>query len=84
MKKLLATLVSVFFIFSTTAMAEIGIGVSANYANIDTDGKEVELTGDKETTTASHSNDVLVPEVLLKRLQITVGPLVLLTFLQGS
>ena len=66
MKKLLATLVSVFFICSTTAMAEIGIGVSANYANIDTDGKEVELTGDKETTTASHSNDVLVPEVFVE------------------
>ena len=66
MKKLLATLVSVFFIFSTAAMAEIGVGVTANFASIDTDGSETELTGDTEKTTASVTNDVVIPEVFVE------------------
>ena len=47
-------------------MAEIGIGITANFASIDTDGKEVELTGDAEETSTSVSNDVLVPEVFIE------------------
>ena len=62
MKKLLAVLLSVFFLTTTSAMAEIGVGITASFASIDSDGKEVELTGDTETTTGSIEEDVEVVE----------------------
>ncbi len=66
MKKLIAILSSVFFIFSTSAMADMAIGVTANFAQVDTDGKEVELTGDEETTSKSVSEDIVIPEIFVE------------------
>ena len=66
MKKLIAILSSVFFIFSTSATADVAFGVTANFAQIDTDGKEVELTGDAEETTKSVSEDVVIPEIFVE------------------
>jgi hypothetical protein len=63
MKKLIAIFSAIFFIMSTSARADLGIGISANFASIDTEGSETELTGDLEKTTATHSNDVTIPEV---------------------
>ena len=54
MKKLIAIFSTLFFIISTSARADLGVGISANFASIDTDGSETELTGDGEKTTASH------------------------------
>ena len=66
MKKLIAILSSVFFIFSTSVKADVAFGVTANFAQIDTDGKEVELTGDAEETTKSVSEDVVIPEIFVE------------------
>ena len=63
MKKLIAIFSTLFFIMSTSARADLGIGISANFASIDTDGSETELTGDLQKATASHSNDVTIPEI---------------------
>ena len=66
MKKLIAVIFSLFFLGSTYAVAEIGIGITGNFASLDTDGKEVEISGNKETNTGSHSEDILVPEVFVE------------------
>ncbi len=69
MKKLIAIICSMFFVMSTLATAtkaEIGMGVTLNYAMLDVDGYELELTGDLEKTTASKSTDVVVPEIFLE------------------
>ena len=66
MKKLIAIFSTLFFIISTSARADLGVGISANFASIDTDGSETELTGDGEKTTASHSNDVVIPEIFVE------------------
>ena len=63
MKKLIVIFSTLFFIMSTSARADLGIGISANFASIDTDGSETELTGDLQKATASHSNDVTIPEI---------------------
>ena len=65
MKKLIATICSVFFITSQ-ASAEVGIGITANFASVDTDGHELELSGDGEKTTASISEDTVIPEVFIE------------------
>ena len=66
MKKLIAILFSTVLFFSTPIMAEIGIGVTANFASIDTDGSETELSGDQETNSTSISEDVLIPEFFVE------------------
>ena len=66
MKKLIAIFSAIFFIMSTSARAELGVGISANFADIDTEGSETELTGDLEKTTASHSKSVTIPEVFVE------------------
>jgi len=66
MKKLIAIIFGSMLIFSTHAAAEIAIGVTANFAQIDTDGSETELSGDTEKTTASVSDDVVVPEIFIE------------------
>ena len=66
MKKLIAIIFGSMLLFSTHAAAELAIGVTANFASIDTDGSETELTGDTEKTTASVSDDVVIPEVFVE------------------
>ena len=66
MKKLIAILFASVLFFSAPAMAEIGFGVTANYSEVDTDGSETELTGDLEKTSASVSEDVVIPEVFVE------------------
>ena len=66
MKKLIAIIFGSMLLFSTHAAAELAIGVTANFASIDTDGSETELTGDTERTTASVSDDVVIPEVFVE------------------
>ena len=66
MKKLLAIICSVFFIYAAPVSAEIAVGITANFAELDTDGSETELTGDAEVTNASISEDVVVPEIFIE------------------
>ena len=64
MKKLIAIIFGSMLLFSTHAAAtEFAIGVTASFSQIDTDGSETELTGNTERTTASVSDDVVVPEI---------------------
>ena len=66
MKKLIAILFASVMFFYVPATAEIAVGITANFSTMDTDGKEVETTGDAETNTASVSEDVLIPEVFIE------------------
>ena len=65
MKKLIAILFASVMFFYVPATAEIAVGITANFSTMDTDGKEVETTGDAETNTASVSEDVLIREVFI-------------------
>lgn len=65
MKKIIAIVCASFFGFSV-AMAEIAVGLSANFASIDTDGSETELSGDKEKNSGSESEDVVIPELFIE------------------
>jgi len=66
MKKLVACLFASVMFFTAPAMAELAIGVTANFSSIDTSGSETELSGDLEKTTASISEDAVIPEVFIE------------------
>ena len=68
MKKLIAIIFGTVMLFSLPAKAEIAIGLTANFASVDTDGSETELSGDKEVTNASVSEDHVLPELFIEAL----------------
>ena len=66
MKKLFAIICSVFFIYAAPVSAEIAVGITANFAELDTSGSETELTGDAEVNSASITENVVVPEIFVE------------------
>ena len=66
MKKL-ATITAAFLLIANTVNAEIGIGVTANFAEIDTSGSET-LRDSGKITTASRSESELLPEATVEHL----------------
>ena len=64
MKKL-ATITAAFLLIANTVNAEIGIGVTANFAEIDTSGSET-LRDSGKITTASRSESELLPEIFIE------------------
>ena len=70
MKKLLAILCSVS-LMTSAAFAEIGVGITANFSSIDTEGSNTELTGDEEKDSTSVSEDVEIVEVFVESITDT-------------
>ncbi len=66
MKKLIAILFASVMFSYNAAMADLAVGVSANFASLDTDGSETELTGDTEVNSTSVSEDVVIPEIFVE------------------
>ena len=65
MKKLAITVTAAFLLIANTVNAEIGIGVTANFASIDTSGSET-LRDSGKVTTASRSQDEVLPELFIE------------------
>lgn len=65
MKKLALTLSAALLMLVNTANAEVAMGITANFAQIDTDGSET-LRDSAKVTSASHSENVVVPEVFIE------------------
>ena len=65
MKKLALTLSTALLMFANTAFAEIAMGVTANFASIDTDGSET-LRDSAKVTTGGASENVVVPEIFVE------------------
>ena len=65
MKKLVLTITAAFLLTVNTVNAEMAIGVTANFATVDTDGSET-LRDSAKVTNASASEDVVVPEVFIE------------------
>ena len=66
MKKVIALLITAVMFFAVPAQSEMAIGVTANFASLDTDGYEQELSGDSEKNSKSVSEDVVIPEVFVE------------------
>ena len=66
MKKLITLLFSAVLFFAAPAQSEIAVGVTVNFATVDTDGSETELSGDAQKATASSSEDVVIPEIFVE------------------
>ena len=65
MKKLVLTITAAFLLTVNTVNAEMAIGITANFATVDTDGSET-LRDSAKVTNASASEDVVVPEVFIE------------------
>ena len=67
-KKLISFLSALVVLFSTSVLkAEVGIGISAAFVSLETDGSET-LRDSGEVTKGSHSEDLLVPEVFIEHI----------------
>jgi len=65
MKKFATILAASFLLIVNTVSAEMAIGVTANFASIETDGTETLRTSSKKTTASSDVEEVL-PEVFIE------------------
>lgn len=65
MKKLVITISTALLFFANAVNAEMAMGVTANFASVDTSGTE-KLRNSGKLTKASHSEDVVVPELFIE------------------
>ena len=65
MKKIVAILTPLFLLFTISAKAEIGIGVTGAHHMIEGDGTETTRES-LQKNTGSHSKDVTVPEIFIE------------------
>jgi len=65
MKKLAITITAAFLLIANAVNAEIGIGVTANFAEIDTSGSET-LRSSGKISTASRSESEVLPELFIE------------------
>ena len=75
MKKIVAILTPLFLLFTISAKAEIGVGITAAHHMIDGDGTETTRQSNQKNT-GSHSKDVSVPEFFIEAISdngLTIG-----------
>ena len=65
MKKFVSILAASFFLIVNSVKAEYAIGVTANFASIETDGTET-LRNSAKKTNASVTEEVVVPEIFVE------------------
>ena len=65
MKKIIAMLFASVF-FTSQAMADLAIGVSVSAAAMDTSGSETEMTGDTETNSKTHEENIVAPAIFVE------------------
>jgi len=65
MKRILSIVTAVFILSVGNATAEMGVGITGNYASVETSGSET-LRQAGATTNATHDHDVLVPELFIE------------------
>ena len=65
MRKILSIVTTLVFFGFTTAIAEMGVGLTGNFASVETSGNQT-LRDGGATTAATHDNDVTVPEIFVE------------------
>ena len=65
MKKLVITISTALLFFANAVTADVAMGITANFASIDTSGTE-KLRDSGKLSTASHTEDTVVPELFIE------------------
>ena len=65
MRKILSIVTTIMFLGIGNSMAETGMGITGNWASLETTGSETLREGG-DTTSGSHDTDVAIPELFIE------------------